>query len=69
MKIKTEETGLSMTVISDGTIVDASLKFLNKTRDDLKIMLKKQNLNEKDVFVMTMNESGEGIVVKKEKGV
>ncbi len=69
MKIKTEENGLSMTVISDGTIVDAGLKFLNKTRDDLKIMLKKQNLNEKDIFVMTMNESGEGVVVKKEKGV
>ena len=69
MKIKTEESGLAMTVISDGTIVDASLKFLNKTRDDLKIMLKKQNLNEKDIFVMTMNESGESIIVKKEKGV
>lgn len=69
MKIKTEESGLPMAVISDGTIVDAALKFLGKTRDDLKIMLKQQKLSETEIFVMTMNKNGEGVIVKKEKGV
>ena len=69
MKFKTEESGLPMAVISDGTIVDAALKFLGKTRDDLKIMLKQQKLSETEIFVMTMNKNGEGVIVKKEKGV
>ncbi len=64
--LSTNDGGLPMTVVSDGTVVDSSLKFLGKTRDDLKILLKKEELSEKDIFLMTLNKSGESIIVKKE---
>ena len=58
--------GISMTVISDGTVVDSSLRFLNMTREDLNIILKNENKRQKDIFVMTLNSKGESIIVEKE---
>ena len=58
--------GISMTVISDGTVVDSSLRFLNMTREDLNIILKNENKQQKDIFVMTLNSKGESIIVEKE---
>lgn len=64
--INVPDGGLSMTVISDGTVVDASLEFLNMTREDLSIILKNENKRQKDIFVMTLNSKGESIIVEKE---
>ncbi len=64
--INTNDGGIPMTVISDGTIVDSSLKFLNKTRDDLSLILKKQQLSESNIFLMTLNSSGECIIIEKD---
>lgn len=64
--INVPDGGLSMTVISDGTVVDASLEFLNMTREDLNIILKNENKRQKDIFVMTLNSKGESIIVEKE---
>ena len=58
--------GISMTVISDGTVVDSSLRSLNMTREDLNIILKNENKRQKDIFVMTLNSKGESIIVEKE---
>lgn len=58
--------GISMTVISDGTVVDSSLRFLDMTREDLNIILKNENKRQKDIFVMTLNSKGESIIVEKE---
>ena len=55
-----------MTVISDGTIVDSSLKFLDLTRDDLNIILKKENKTAREIFLMTLNKSGQAIIINKE---
>lgn len=65
LKIDVADDGLPMTVISDGTVVDSSLKFLNKNRDDLKIILKNQDLAERDIFIMTLDKSGNSIIVRK----
>jgi uncharacterized membrane protein YcaP (DUF421 family) len=67
MSLAVLDKGIPMTVISDGTIVDSSLKFLSLTRDDLNLILKKENKSAKDIFLMTLNKSGESIIIKKEK--
>lgn len=64
--INVPDGGISMTVISDGTVVDSSLRFLNMTREDLNIILKNENKRQKDIFVMTLNSKGESIIVEKE---
>lgn len=59
--------GLPMTVISDGTVIDASLHFLGKTRDDLNGLLREQKLTAGEIFLMTLNRKSESVIVKKEK--
>lgn len=61
------DSGVPMTVISDGTVVDSSLKFLNLTREDLNIILKKEGKIPKEIFLMTLNKSGKSIIVDKER--
>ena len=67
LKIDVPDSGIQMTVISDGTVVDSSLKFLNLTRDDLNIILKKENKAAREIFLMTLNSSGQSIIIDKEK--
>lgn len=66
LKISVNDGGIPMTVISDGTVVTSSLKFLNITADDLKVILKNENVTESEVFLMTLNMAGESIIIKKE---
>ena len=61
------DNGIPMTVISDGTVVDSSLKFLGLTRDDLFLLLKKENKIPREIFLMTLNSSGQTIIIDKEK--
>ena len=67
LKICVSDSGIPMTVISDGTVVTSSLNFLNLKADDLKIILKNQKLDPKDIFLMTLNSAGESIIIKKEQ--
>lgn len=67
--LRPADGGLPMTVISDGTVIDASLKFLGKTRDDLNGLLREQGLNVGEIFLMTLNRKSESVIVKKEKKV
>ena len=67
LKICVSDSGIPMTVISDGTVVTSSLNFLNLTADDLKIILKNQKVDPKDIFLMTLNSEGESIIIKKEQ--
>ena len=61
------DAGMPMTVISDGTVVDSSLKFLSMTRDDLNLILKDKSKAPKEIFLMTLNKSGESIIIDKER--
>lgn len=67
LKMGIADGGIPMTVISDGTVVTSSLNFLNLTADDLKIILKNQKVDPKDIFLMTLNSAGESIIIKKEQ--
>ena len=66
LKICVSDSGIPMTVISDGTVVTSSLKFLNLGVDDLKVILKGENLTEREVFLMTLNSAGESIIITKD---
>lgn len=66
LDVEAPDYGVPMTVISDGTVVDSSLKFLNLTRDDLNIILKNENKIPRDIFLMTLNKSGQSIIIDKE---
>lgn len=66
LKICVSDSGIPMTVISDGTVVTSSLNFLNLTADDLKIILKNQKVDQKDIFLMTLNSAGESIIITKD---
>lgn len=65
--IKVADGGVPMTVISDGTVVDSSLEFLGLDRGALNQLLKKQNKSYNEIFLMTLNKSGESIIVEKEE--
>ncbi len=65
--VEVTDNGIPMTVISDGTVVDSSLKFLGLTRDDLFLLLKKENKIPREIFLMTLNSSGQTIIIDKEK--
>ena len=69
LKMEITDSGIPMTVISDGTVVNSSLKFLSLTADDLKIILKNEKVAQKDIFLMTLNAAGESIIIKKEQKV
>ena len=58
--------GVPLTVISDGTIVDASLEYLGMNRDDLNLILKEKQKSPKEIFLMTLNKSGESVIIDKE---
>lgn len=66
LEITAPDNGVPMTVISDGTVVDSSLKFLNLTRDDLNMILKKESKTASEIFLMTLNKSGQSIIIDKE---
>lgn len=54
-----------LVVISDGAIISSSLEIFGFSMDWLNRKLKSKNLNAKDVFLMTINESGEEYIVPK----
>lgn len=60
------DNGLPVTVISDGTVVDASLDFLKMSREDLALILKKEGKSAKQIFLMTLNSAKERVIVEKE---
>lgn len=65
--IEPSPDGLPLPVISDGKIVDESLRSLQLERKDLKKRLSRSGLREQDVFLMTLDRFGNGeTVVKRE---
>jgi len=61
------DTGIETVVISDGEISDLSAKLCNKSRAWVEGVLRGQNVQLKDVFIMTANTKGDFIIIKKEK--
>lgn len=64
--IKTNDKGLEVVVISDGEISKYSLKICGLNRDWLFDILKKENTELNDVFLMIANRQGEYKIIEKE---
>lgn len=64
--IKTNDKGLEVVVISDGEISKYSLKICDLNRDWLFDILKKENTELNDVFLMIANGQGEYKIIEKE---
>lgn len=60
------DTGIETVVISDGEISDMSAKLCSKSRAWVEGVLKGQNLEAKDIFIMTANTKGDFHIIKKE---
>lgn len=60
------DTGIETVVISDGVISQFSLQLCGKTTEWLSGVLKGQNLDVRDIFLMTANTKGDFFIVKKE---
>ena len=67
--IKTNDKGLEVVVISDGDISKYSLKICGLNRDWLFDILKKENTELNDVFLMIANGQGEYKIIEKERKI
>ena len=67
--IKTNDKGLEVVVISDGEISKYSLKICGFNRDWLFDILKKENTELNDVFLMIANGQGEYKIIEKERKI
>ena len=65
LKIKTTETGICHIVIDKGVIHDHSLRELSMSRKQLQKILKKQNLEKKDIYLMIINDAKDINIVRK----
>ena len=66
LKLSVPDTPLTCLVISDGKIQEKDFELCNMTREKIAKALKKANLTEKDVFIMTADRSGKFNIIKKE---
>lgn len=67
--IKTNDKGLEVVVISDGEISKYSLKICGLNKDWLFDILKKENTELNDVFLMIANGQGEYKIIEKERKI
>lgn len=66
LKIRTQESSLQVTVISDGELEPASMRYCGKDKAAIYELLKNERLKPSDVFIMTMDKSGSYKIVRKE---
>lgn len=67
LNIVVPDDGIEAVVINDGNFLDNSIKLVNADKNVLKKLLKRKHLEEKDVFIMTWDKSGNYKIVRKEK--
>jgi len=67
MGIQPEDAGLPMIVVSDGRIVETNLRHLGKTREEIEKRIQKAHIPDvSQVFLMTLDDSGNEFIQKKE---
>lgn len=67
LNIANEETGLSHIVISQGIWNKYNLNILGKSKSDFEKYLRKKSVSPKDVFLLTIDDSGNKELILKEK--
>ncbi len=69
LRIEKSEAVLPLPVITDGKILNETLKALNVSEEMVYKQLKKNNTNVKKVFLMTMDKDGNSTIINKGKKV
>ena len=69
LNIKNKPDALPLPVVSDGKIISESLDALSVTREEIIKIIKKDRLQIKDVFLMTLDRCGQYHIINKRKGV
>ena len=69
LKIETTEKALPLPIISDGKILEETLKSLEIEKSAINKILKKQNTAVKDVFLMTIDRNQKYSIVKKRDNI
>lgn len=67
LKIKTTETGICHIVIDKGVINGHGLCELGMEKSELEKILKKQNVDRKDVYLMIINDAGDVNLVRRDE--
>lgn len=65
LKISTDNSGIAHIIISQGTWNEHNIKSLNMKKSDFTEYLKRKRTNVKDIFLLTIDDSGEKRLVKK----
>lgn len=65
ISIKSEKATMPIPVVTDGAVRKEELKFTHMTKETLGKILKSQGVQIKEVFLMTVDQSGKATVVKK----
>lgn len=65
LNIKTEEKALPLPVISDGKIINESLKALGKDKKNIQKLLDKKKTTPQNVFLMTLDQDNNYVIIKK----
>lgn len=66
LNIKAEDNKLETVVISDGVILDNSLRLCNSSRQAVDKILYQENINMDDVFIMTLDGGGNYKIITKD---
>ncbi len=69
LNIRKPEEALFLPVISDGKIIDESLKALEFDRKDIDKKLKTENVSAQNVFLMMLDRNGNYTIVKKRDNI
>ena len=69
LKVKIKDNKIETVVVSDGQILDNSLKLCGKNKEDVYKILKSEHTKLKDVFLMTLDALGKYNIVQKEVSV
>ena len=64
-KFKAEDNGIEAVVISDGSLSRFSMQLCDVDEEFISKALQKENINQKDVFIMTVNRNKKYNIIKK----
>ncbi len=65
--VKIRDNKIETVVVSDGEMLDNSLKLCGKSRDDVKNIISDEEINLSEVFLMTLDALGNYNIIRKEK--
>ncbi len=66
LKIKPKESDPPQIVVNDGEVINSALSLVGLTRKGLERILRKENTDSSQVFLMTTDGKGNNVIIKKE---